>query len=187
MASPEWYTPAPLVEAARETLGGIDLDPQSCALANRTVRARRIYTIEDDCFRHTWDGRIFINPAGGIVLESWRYLLREWTRANVTRAIWIGYSLEQLQTLQRGGPGPLTAALAICILDRRVQFDCSEEDRARMQAALDARRAAAGLPWKKWENRPTHGNYVAFLGSDLAAFHRNWQPFGEVATLSLSV
>lgn len=37
--SEEYYTPAPIVEAAREVLGGIDLDPASCDMAQETVRA----------------------------------------------------------------------------------------------------------------------------------------------------
>lgn len=41
----EYYTPAFIVEAAREVLGGrIELDPASCDFANQTVKARRIFT-----------------------------------------------------------------------------------------------------------------------------------------------
>jgi hypothetical protein len=46
--SVEWYTPAPYVEAAREVLGGIELDPASCAEAQETVKAARYYTLNYD-------------------------------------------------------------------------------------------------------------------------------------------
>jgi hypothetical protein len=45
-ASVEHYTPAPIVEAARRVMGGIDLDPFSCRLANETVKAARFYSGE---------------------------------------------------------------------------------------------------------------------------------------------
>ena len=44
----EYYTPKKYIQAARTVLGGIDLDPASCAVADETVRTRRYYTIEQD-------------------------------------------------------------------------------------------------------------------------------------------
>lgn len=59
----EWYTPAQFVEAARTVLGSFDLDPASSEIANRTVKADRIFTQEDDGLKQDWPiGRIWMNP-----------------------------------------------------------------------------------------------------------------------------
>ena len=60
----EWWTPAELVEAARDVLGVIELDPASCAGAQATVRARRFHTLEDDGLAQEWSGAVWLNPPG---------------------------------------------------------------------------------------------------------------------------
>src|SRR5262245_14805307 len=44
---PEWYTPARLIEAGRAVLGDIDLDPASSDIAQKTVRAKEYFTLEN--------------------------------------------------------------------------------------------------------------------------------------------
>lgn len=60
------YTPYDIVEASRSVLGHIDLDPASCELANKIVRADFILTAEDNGFVQDWAGNVFLNPPGGL-------------------------------------------------------------------------------------------------------------------------
>ena len=64
--SNEWYTPAKYVEAAREVMGGIDLDPASCEMANRIVKASRYYTETDNGLIQNWAcTSMWLNPPYG--------------------------------------------------------------------------------------------------------------------------
>lgn len=59
----EWYTPAAFIESARAVMGGIDLDPASSEIANKTVQADSIFTAEDDGLSKDWPvSRIWMNP-----------------------------------------------------------------------------------------------------------------------------
>ena len=58
----EWYTPPDYVEAARRVLGRIDLDPASSEKAQKTIRARRYYSAEDDGLAQEWRGSVWLNP-----------------------------------------------------------------------------------------------------------------------------
>jgi len=59
----EWYTPPEFIEAAREVLDGILLDPATSKKANETVRAEHIFTVEDNGLIQDWPiGSIWMNP-----------------------------------------------------------------------------------------------------------------------------
>jgi len=58
----EWYSPPVVVNAARDVLGAIDLDPASCEVANTVVQASQIYTLDDNGLEQPWCGRVFMNP-----------------------------------------------------------------------------------------------------------------------------
>lgn len=119
----EHYTPANIVEGARVLMGGIDLDPASCLVANETVKATRIYDVADDGLSKPWHGRVFLNPPGGRLkytdngwvpvkagkAESsmrvwWQHLCAQWTSGKVLQAFFVAFTLEILRTSQRGTP-----------------------------------------------------------------------------------
>lgn len=59
----EWYTPADYIELARQVMGGIDTDPATSEIANRTVQAAQIFTAEDNGLTKQWSGFKWLNPA----------------------------------------------------------------------------------------------------------------------------
>src|SRR5947208_7327512 len=96
--SNEWYTPAKYIEAAREVMGGIDLDPASCALANETVRATTYHTVESDGLIQPWFGRVWLNPPftkvqnkSGIRIFT-NKLVEEYKASNIAQAILLATS-----------------------------------------------------------------------------------------------
>jgi len=57
-------TPRTFVEMARSVMGGIELDPASCAEANTAfVKAKRFYSEEEDGLAQSWESEtLFMNP-----------------------------------------------------------------------------------------------------------------------------
>lgn len=59
------YTPKVYLDAVREVLGGVDLDPASSETANETVQATNYFTEDQDGLSQRWYGNVFCNPPGG--------------------------------------------------------------------------------------------------------------------------
>jgi hypothetical protein len=58
----EWYTPEYIIKASRKTMGSIDLDPATSIKANEIVKAKRIFTKDDNGLIKKWDGNVWMNP-----------------------------------------------------------------------------------------------------------------------------
>ena len=76
----DYYTPQWVIDAAREVMGGIDLDPASCEAANTWIMANRYYTIDQDGLSLPWYGRVWLNPPysftnGKSNQDAWSYRL----------------------------------------------------------------------------------------------------------------
>lgn len=55
------YTPRHIIEPVRRVLGTIDLDPATSTLANQTVKAKHIFTEQDNGLDKTWFGNVWLN------------------------------------------------------------------------------------------------------------------------------
>ena len=122
--SSEWYTPHEIIEAARNCMGSIDLDPYSCEAANGIVRADLIRTLEAPRDDEPWIGRVWCNPPNP-PRPAWEKMLEHWQRGGV--GIFLAYSIEQLQQSQRWGRRAMLD-FPVCVPEQRVRFLCTAAD-----------------------------------------------------------
>ena len=155
--SVEWYTPVAYVEAAREVLGAIDLDPASCSEANEVVDARRYFDVADDGLARDWRGRVFLNPPYNRAGEFVAKLLDEHQAGRVEAAVVLLNSYGVDAAWFR----PLWAHL-LCFTDHRIAF------------------------WSPvgQSGGPMNGNVFVYLGPERARFARVFSRFGEVVERS---
>lgn len=84
----EWYTPPEYIEAAREVMGSIDLDPASNEIANQAVNAETYYSLQNSAFNHDWLGKVWMNPPYSRVIKQFiSKLVSEYVSGNVKEAI----------------------------------------------------------------------------------------------------
>jgi len=115
----EWYTPSVYVEAARQAMGSIDLDPASCEVAQETVKAAEFFTIADDGLSREWFGNVWLNPpyskdligrfAAKVAEESERFEQAIVLVNNATETAWF-------QLMACG-------ANAMCLFSGRIKFN----------------------------------------------------------------
>lgn len=178
-------TPPDWAEMARSALGGrIELDPMSEPVFNEIIRADRIFTEQDDCFTLLWRARtLYLNANGGQVLEAWRKLTAEHRRGHVGAAVWMGFSMEQLNLLADEVEHPMD--FSMLVVRSRIDFLTTEplrEIRARengfahlvcnhvIEMVNAKQRTAKSLRCPSCEGAPerlgspTHANYVVGMG-----------------------
>lgn len=149
----EWYTPLPYIEAARATMGAIDLDPASHDDAQSLIRAGRYYTFEDDGLTQEWHGRVWLNPpyAQPMIGNFCRKLID--SIGPVSEAI----TLTNNATETGWGQVLLLRATAVCFPSGRVKF---------------------WAPGR--ESFPLQGQMLCYYGEQSEAFRREFGEFGVV-------
>lgn len=156
----EWYTPSLYIEAARDVMGGIDLDPASSALANQTVKADTWWGVDDkdehgnDSLGRDWFGRVWLNPpygkgSGLFTLQ----LTSEYDAGRVEQAVLLlnayGFDSDWFDPLWRH---------PICFTDHRIEF-------------TSPTRTSGG---------PANGNVFVYLGPSEQRFAEVFSGFGHV-------
>jgi hypothetical protein len=124
----EWYTPPALIEAARECMGGIDLDPATSEVAQATVRATRYFTAEHDGLAQPWSGKVWLNPpyAQPLIGQFIEKLVAEFRPGRVTGAV----VLTNNATETGWGQSLLGASSAVCFPAGRLRFLCAAKSRS---------------------------------------------------------
>jgi ParB family chromosome partitioning protein len=157
--SKEWYTPRRYIEAVRLVMGGIDLDPASCAEANTIVNATQYHDLSKNGLSLNWYGRVFLNPPYGKTKnksnqEIWSaYLLEQYRQRNVTEAILLVNAVTDRRWFQK------LWAYPVCFTNHRIKFIS---------------------PNGKF-NQPTHGNCFVYLGGQGQKFTEVFSKFGVIA------
>jgi phage N-6-adenine-methyltransferase len=115
----EWYTPANILNAVRDVLGTIDLDPASCIEAQATVQATRYFTAEDDGLAQEWRGKVWLNPPFSHPLTGQfvNKLIEEVASGMVTEAIMLVIVMPS-----RWFQEALEACSAVCFRRGRISF-----------------------------------------------------------------
>jgi len=116
----EWYTPPQYLQAARDVMGGIDLDPASSQRAQDAVAADEYYTLAEDGLKQEWYGRVWLNPpyAQPFIAEFVSKMVAERRAKRVTAGIMLTHNYTDTSWFHEAA----SCADAICFTRGRIKF-----------------------------------------------------------------
>lgn len=176
----EYYTPSEWTDAAREVMGGIDLDPASCKFANQWIGASRFFTKENNGLQQEWHGRVWMNhpfhrgetackaKCKKLTCQRRGHHIAEDIPGN---ADWINKLQAEYQA------GRVTEAVIICY--------CSSSETwfkpllKQPQCFPDGRIHYIGEDGKKVQGN-TKGSVITYFGPNVAKFAEVFGKLGEV-------
>jgi len=120
--SDSWYTPSEYLDAARRTLRGFSLDPFSSKLANKTVKADKILTVEDDALKTEWayGPSVWMNPpySRGLCRLAAERFVEQYQAGNFKRGIVLCNNATDTQWWHL----LVESSTAVCFTDHRIAF-----------------------------------------------------------------
>jgi phage N-6-adenine-methyltransferase len=149
----EWYTPKKFIDAAREVMGSIDLDPASSEIGNRVIQATKIYTEQDSGLVHSWSGNVWMNPPynNSLVDNFTKKLVDD--LPNINQACVLVNNATETKWFQK----ILKACDMICFVQSRIKF-------------LDINSEATGSSLQ--------GQVIMYFGKKTNKFYENFKEFG---------
>lgn len=128
MRTDEWHSPRNIVDRMHSVLGYPALDPASCKEANARIKALDFITREQDGLTTPWrSGSIYLNPPGGKLRNKslaalfWAKLMRQRESGQLSHAIYMAFSVEQLAVSQKYHP-TMMATFPMIIPSERIAF-----------------------------------------------------------------
>lgn len=182
---PDYGTPDNYAESCRVVFGGvIDLDPCTSELFNTVIRAKKIFTRENNALApgRIWLGNAIVNAPGeghgSLVKRFWEKLIEQYRLGNITAAIWIGFNINQLQTLQRARVDAHPLHFPMCVPTGRMEFSTTSKDH---QVQLFGEPERELIP----ATDPGHPNFIALLPDrtkswQVDLFYREFSKYGAV-------
>jgi DNA N-6-adenine-methyltransferase (Dam) len=148
----ERYTPAQYIEAARQVLGEIDLDPATSEQAQQTVRAAQYFTNQG--LEQEWHGRVWLNPPyhRDLAPKFVQKLVDEIEAGRVTAAIMLTNNCTDTDWFDVAH----AACAAICFTHGRIKF--TQPNGAKVL--------------------PTQGQAFFYFGDDVPRFRRAFEHIG---------
>ena len=152
----EWFTPLKYIEAAREVMGAIDLDPATHPSAQETIQAAKIFTRADDGLTQSWHGRIWLNPpyAQPLIRQFTEKLVEELSGGNATEAVLLTHNYTDTGWFHHAE----SIAAAVCFTRGRIKFVDIDGD----------------------ECAPTQGQALFYYGEHAERFGDVFREFGFV-------
>jgi hypothetical protein len=166
----QWFTPPEVMSRVHFVFQGWpDLDPCGSPESNKIVQAKNLITT--DSLVRPWPkcDSVFCNPPSGKYkgsLPEFRGMSNPsafflklnllFESSHISQYIYLGYSIEQLQTLQTHNDIPWDSV--ICIPKKRIRFVDQSGDRSS----------------------PTHANFILYRGADKHRFDMGFGDYGII-------
>lgn len=176
----EYYTDPKILEAAREVLGVIELDPASSARANESVRAKTWFGFDPvgmfvDGIYQKWSGNIWLNhPFGRKEKACGEFCAKKHKHHSIDyhgNKAWVNKLVMECNSLR--------VSQALCIT-----YACTSE--AWFQPLLTypqcflSPRTNYYTPDGKVKKGVTKGSVVTYIGPDVQRFVKFFRRFGKI-------
>lgn len=147
----EWYTPTCFIESARTVMNGIDLDPASSDIANKSVQATVYYTQDNSGLDKEWHGNVWMNPP--YARDLFPLFVDKLIVSDITQYI----TLTNNNTETQSGFKLLSYSDVVCFVNKRIKFVAPDGTLGKT---------------------PLQGQMICYKGANVSGFIKQFSQYG---------